>query len=558
MPWGDAPNLCVPYGFVRSGSARKPSYNGRVRRPAIVLIPILVTAASLRFWALDFGLPHVLAHPDEARVAKTAVDFLGGRLHPGFFNYPTLFMYALGAAYLGLCGVRTLSGEFGSIAACAASWPHAWEPFFLTARVLSALAGTVSVFLVYRIGRRVSDLPTGLAAGAFLAVAFLHVRDSHFGVTDVPMTMMLLAAVAAVLRAHDAPSAWRFAGAGVLAGLAASTKYNAALLAVAILVSQTVRWIDDRRLDSRVPVFGAAMAAAFVAGSPFVVLDWPVFWRDVTSEAEHLRLGHAIRLAPGWRHHALVTLPLGLTLPLFAASLAGLAWMAWRMPRRAALLLAFPVVYYAVAGRGYTVFARYMVPIVPFLCVTAGFFAASAARAVTRRMPRASLGAVLLAVVAAIGAAAMVKSVRLDRLLARTDSRVLTAEWIESHVAEGSTVHLSGSSYGRPDLSRRGRPAPYELWGFDEASGRFISRRGATTDRPRWVVVQESPLVRYSSVPDRLREALAGYALRQSFRALDMSIPRVYDQQDAWYVPLGGFQGVGRPGPNLYVYEARN
>lgn len=542
--WGNPHILSVPYEIVR-------------RPIGTILVPALLIGALLRAWGLDFGLPHVLAHPDESRVARTAVEFLRGDLHPGFFNYPTFFMYVLGAGYLGMCGFRIAAGEFPSLAVCAASWPHAWEPFFLTGRVLSALAGTLSIVIVYRLGKRLADPETGLGAAAFLSVAFLHVRDSHFAVTDVAMTALLLAALTALVRAHDAPSLRSFAGAGAIAGLAASTKYNAVLLAAAVLVSAFLRWRDDRGVDARVPVFGAAMAAAFVLGSPYAVLDWPTFWRDVSAEAQHLRGGHAIRLDVGWRYHAMVTLPLGLTLPLFIASLAGAIAMAWRIPARAALLLAFPLAYYAVAGRGHTVFARYMVPVVPFLCITAGFLVSVVARALATRVPRRSAAVMFVALIVVIGGAAGVKSVRLDRLLSRTDSRVLAAQWLAANVPEGSSIYLSGSAYGHPDLSRGGHVAPYELWRFDEVAGTFGAPRGNRAELPRWLVIQESPLVMYSSLPDAVRGLLGRYRLRQSFRAVDMTAPHVYDQQDAWYVPLDGFAGVGRPGPNISVYESR-
>src|SRR5207245_2101204 len=39
-----------------------------------------------------------------------------------------------------------------------------------------------------------------LVAAGFLAVAFLHVRDSHFGVTDVPVTFLTVCAFWAGVR----------------------------------------------------------------------------------------------------------------------------------------------------------------------------------------------------------------------------------------------------------------------------------------------------------------------------------------------------------------------
>ena len=32
----------------------------------------------------------------------------------------------------------------------------------------------------------------------------------------------------------------------------------------------------------------------------------------------------------------------------------------------------------------------------------------------------------------------------------------------------------------------------------------------------------------------------------------------VYDRQDKFYVPIAGFKGIERPGPNLRVYVRRN
>ena len=59
----------------------------------------------------------------------------------------------------------------------------------------------------------------------------------------------------------------------------------------------------------------------------------------------------------------------------------------------------------------------------------------------------------------------------------------------------------------------------------------------------------------YSHVPDSLRAWLTRYDLLQSFRGFDEREERVYDQQDAFYLPLANFRRLGRPGPNIFVYR---
>lgn len=524
-----------------------------VNRPGIhvwVLAALLLTGAAVRVWGLTFGLPHTHARPDELRVSQTAVDFLGGNLSPGFFNYPTLFMYAAGTAYAVACVPRVLSGEVTSIASCGATWHSNWAPFFLISRALSVLAGVWTIWLVYRIGVVMMDRRAALAAALFLTFAVLHVRDSHFGVTDVSMAALVMAAVLALVRAHDAPSPRRFAIAGALAGLAASTKYNAFLLVAPAIVSQ----IDARRLDSRLPVFGAGMAIGFGAGCPFALIDRARFWADATFEAAHLGMGNGIILDIGWRHHFAVSLWHGLTWPLLAAGLAGAAAMMALRPRRAALLLAFPIVYYAVAGRGYTVFARYMIPVVPFLCLTAGFGLSRLAE----RLGHSRANAATAVLAAALVIPSAWKSIQLDLLLARTDSRLLAAEWIAGNVPEGASLYRSGSIYGQTQIASHGGPPPFAVWEFDAGRAAFEAPTGPTTAWPEWIVIHESPLVIYTMIPDVVREGLKDYQLRYAVKAVDLGSARVYDQQDAWFVPLDRFDGVGRPGPNVSIYERRD
>ena len=540
--------------FVHDSVRRERSLQWHpVKRPpihALVLTAILLAGAGVRFVGLGFGLPHTQARPDELRVAQTAVDFLGGDLSPGFFNYPTLFMYAAGAAYAGYCAPRILTGEVVSLAACGATWHADWVPFFIIPRILSALAGIWTIWLVYRIGARLIDGTAALAAALFLAFAFLHVRDSHFGVTDVPMAALVMAAILALVRAHDAPSCRRFAIAGALAGLAASTKYNALFLAAPAIVSQ----IDARRLDSRLPVFGAAMGGAFLAGSPFVLIDRARFWADATSEAAHLAAGNGIILDIGWRHHFTVSLWYGMTWPLLAAALVGAVAMIVMSPRRAALLLAFPIVYYAVAGRGYTVFARYMIPVVPFLCLTAGF----ALSQLAARLGRTRGSAVAAVTALALVAPSAWKSIQLDRLLMRTDSRVLAAEWIGSHVRKGSSLYQTGSIYVQTQVPPHGGLPRFAIWEFDGRRRQFDSSSGRTPEWPQWIVILESPLLIYTTIPEAVREGLKQYQLRYAVKAVDLNAARVYDQQDAWFLPLDGFERLGRPGPNVSIYERRD
>src|SRR5207237_6660755 len=103
-----------------------------------------------------------------------------------------------------------------------------------------------------------------------------------------------------------------------------------------------------------------------------------------------------------------------------------------RRPRTGVLVGLFPLTYYTLLGSGYTVFTRHMVPMVPFLCLTAGYFVAESATwlATWFRRPRWQPALAALGVVGALVPSGY-SVVMFDSLIARADSRLLARRWIE-------------------------------------------------------------------------------------------------------------------------------
>src|SRR5262249_52508589 len=115
---------------------------------------------------------------------------------------------------------------------------------------------------------------------------------------------------------------------------------------------------------------GAALLA-FICGTPYAILDAPHFLEGLRFDFNHLNEGHGILLGRGWSYHLTFSLWYGLGAPLLLAGLAGAVLLTATSRKNAVVILTFPVLYYATVGRGYTVFVRYITPVVPFLCVTA-------------------------------------------------------------------------------------------------------------------------------------------------------------------------------------------
>ncbi len=518
---------------------------------SVLLAAILALAAVVRFWGLGFGLPHTQTRPDETHIIDVTLYFLKGDFKPPFYDYPWLYMWILTSLYMGYYAVGAIAGSFSSVGDLVASWPVNWAPFFLISRGLSAAAGTVTVWVVYRMGSRLWDQATGLVAALFMALAFIHARDSHFGTTDVTMTLFIVASVALLVRAHFTGRAILFALAGVAGGLATATKYNGVFLLAPLAVSQLLHVIDSpgRRLaaafDARLIWFGVPFAAVFAIGVPFVVADVDRFWAAMRDLSHSMRYGQgAVTPDNGWLHHLTHSLRYGVSLPLLLAGFAGAIALAVREPRKAALLLSFPLVYFVIAGSFRNLFFRYMIPVVPFLLVAAAWLVTTT----LRRFGGTNLAIAVVALSLALPSAVSIW--RFNRIIDATDNRVLVADWFARNVRAGDSVLQSGSLYGYAQLDNR----VWEPWTWDRNRRIFMLQNKPADGRPDWILVQESPLP--SMTQDIVKEFLTeDYLFAWQFTAFSPGKQRVYDLQDAFFVPFAGFDGVQRPGPNFTLYK---
>jgi len=487
----------------------------------LALAGVVLTGAALRFYPIWFGLGYAQARPDETTTLGTAVAILSGDPNPHFFHWPSLTFYL-----------------FAGLFAAVPTLDHGH--YVLIARGAVACAGTLTIVLLARMTRTIANRSTAIVAAAFLSVAVLHVRESHFAMTDVLMTMWATACLLVLIEGRG----WTaMAIAGIAGGLATSTKYSAAPLMLSGLVVPGARWQDRA-------VFAGAFACAFVAASPYVLVDFATFRADVSFEGAHLAAGHVGEdLGRGWTYHLTRSLPYGLGLPVYLAGLAGIPILVRRHARAAVPLLAFAVPFYIAIGSGRTVFFRYILPVVPLFCVSAGL----AVRALVdstalplRVRPRAAMAA-LTALLAFVP---LVTSARMDRLLARTDSRVLAAEWLIPRLRPEHTLHDAGGDYTRLALG----PARFHEWRYDPASRSF----GAGAALPDWIVLPDSPLREYATVPESLRDLVRErYALAYEVRAASEVTAGVFDRHDAFFLPIAGFGGVERPGPNVQIYFQR-
>ena len=365
-----------------------------------------------------------------------------GTLNPHFFDYGQLVIYIQFFVSVVRFIVGSVTGAWDSLAHVTS------DSFYLWGRAVTASFGVATVFVVFRIGLRWGARHALLAA-ALMALMPLHVRYSHYVLTDIPLTFFVAMTMLMSLSAHERPVTRAFVWAGAMAGLAAAVKYNGGL---ALLMPLLACWMTPAARPSRMAcalaAIGAAAAAFFIA-APFTILDLPGFLDRFASLTAEYRTGTPppesgiiiylkhLRLQFGLPGMFLITG--GLLMGLVRA-VRGPSRVPW------AVALVFTIPYFLIVADQRIIYARYLLPLVPMLCVLAAAAVISGVSLLRRyEFPRGVRTALIAGLTIALLGPPAATAVSFDRIIGKTSTTDLAYRWILENAPEGSRIVQEGN-----------------------------------------------------------------------------------------------------------------
>ena len=200
-----------------------------VKSPAFILTILCIVGAILRLAGTDYGLPQIL-HPDEPHIVDPTLHFYEGDLNPHTFVYTSFLMYVQYAAqrlYLLIAGI------FVHIE------PSRTMAYFI-GRIVTALFGTATIVVVYKLGKKLFDKNIGLLAALLITIVNSHVNHSHYATTDVPLTFFILLGVYIGWLLLETGKLKYYIWSGVITGLAISTKIPGVFLLLVLAAAHIV------------------------------------------------------------------------------------------------------------------------------------------------------------------------------------------------------------------------------------------------------------------------------------------------------------------------------
>ena len=544
----------------------------------IICFVLFALAFAVRSVGLGFGLPHALARPDEETIVGNALSLEESPdLNPRFFSYPSLMIYTsyglskamhLMMRFSGDTDAATLRQLFLENPAC----------FHWTIRLFSLVCGALTPVAVFAAARRLYGTRTAIASGLVLALCYLHVRDSHFGVTDVPFVFLVSLSFWQLVKVFQRGRIRHLCFASIFAGLAIGMKYTGAWLCLpfSVAIVQAVRHLTVRRRQYRFAAMcgvGIVLTvAAFAVTSPYFFLDFSrarddLLWEMILVNKE-APIAEGIN---GYVDHFRVSLWYGLGWPVLLVALASGVVMGLRKSGRGLLIWCLPVGFYLYTGLSNRVFIRYMDIVLPFLAVACGWGIRAAIvcgcswwrkRPSAARWVAARRATWRRWVPVAVALVLLIPSMRriyfLDQRLERTDTRLELRQWLLQNVPPSEPILWSGGWSAMPYMIHH---VPIR---YLHATEKVLPRDPDAVPRYRWIVLVEWPVAYYlmgnrQADQERAlvrREMASRYQLVHEIDAYKADLPpELFSRLDHFYMSFAEPEVITRPGPGYRIYR---
>jgi MFS family permease len=414
----------------------------------LFVLGLLVLGAALRLSEIADGIPYTVG-VDEPEIIDRAVRMMKtADFNPHFYDYPgfTFYFHTAVASARFLTGA--MEGRWSSL-------DQVWSgDFYLWGRLATVCLSVLTIYVVYRTALRWGERAAIIAALA-MAVHPQLVQNTHFVLTDTPLTLFVALALLTSLTAATEQRPFWFFISGLFVGLAAATKYPGVLTILMPLVA-TMTGISVRaRVAALSAVFGGA-AAGFLIGAPFSLLDLPGFLNGFASLMQHYNREISamdsavtyVKYIRGWFGWPGV-LPAFAGWPALALCAIGFAMVARELgPRdsraRAAVFLVFPIAYFWFVANQSLRFGRYAMPLAPALSIALALGVLAVFRWIERRAPFGRPRLVKLAFLLLLFVPPLAQSFSASAALRLESTQEQAAKWIVAHVQPHEPIVIEG------------------------------------------------------------------------------------------------------------------
>src|SRR3989344_1127415 len=432
----------------------------------VILILIFILAATLRLYNINWDQGFHL-HPDERAIViftlpialpSNLAEFFHttSPLNPHFFaygNFPLYFLKIAGSA------AGTLNPYFSG-----------YNGINILGRFLSVIFELLTIFLLYKLAKKLFTENVALLSSFFYAVSVLAVQSAHFYIVDIPLTFFIIALLYVLIAFYEKPDFKKGVLIGIIFGLSLATKTSASVLLLSIGASLTIDFIliflkSPHRPHVWLPhlprtvknliLYTLAIIPStiitFIIFEPYALIDKQNFIRQTF---EQYQMTHNAFVFPYTLQYVGKTPFIYEVKNIFfwgqgpilsILSLAGafyFTYIALKKEKKQkwaqeAIIAIFFWVYFFVVGKFAIGFMRYLLPVYPLLCLFAGLLSYKIINALIKfKLNRNIIFYLLFTILFLIWPLSFLKIYSLP------NTRVLASNWINNNIPYGANIAI--------------------------------------------------------------------------------------------------------------------
>ena len=411
-----------------------------------LLIFIILVGIFLRVWGLDFGLPGVF-HQDEPIIVNHALSYASGDLNPHFFAIPPFASYLLFFLYGILFCIGKIFGFWQGVNDFALHYFNDPTIFFIVGRFfLGVIPSILSVYLTFSITRDLLEEKAAVYAAAIMSFSFINVVNAHYVYVDMLLVLAILIFYRGVLSFVNTTKSKYFYLSAIILGLSTGIKYNAILLVLPLFLAHCYvhykgkeKWLTNMFSKDLVKAGVLALGVYFIV-NPFSLLDFSEFISSFSKQSEAF-------WQMGWTHHLSYSLAEGVSSILAILGVLGLLALPLRT-KKGWIFLSFPLALYVVMVFKSQPFARYVLPLIPFISMGVSFilFYILSENNKTKFLKKFAIICAIMILIPTT-----IKSVKADMLFSSGDTRDVSAYWIKENLSGGTKIACDSTAF-RPNI----------------------------------------------------------------------------------------------------------
>ncbi len=325
---------------------------------------ILIVGLLIRTFGLNWDQGYHL-HPDE-RMIVMVVEKISypDNLNPKFFAYGSFPIYLL----------KIIAANLSHLFPLANSYDY----LNLIGRFVSSIFDVITIYVIYLICRLLTKSEKiSLISAIFYATCIFAVQLSHFYAVDTILNCLIYLSLYFALLFYFYTASKYLVFSSIFTGLAFATKVSAFPILFPIIL---IIFLKPNKIK-HLFLFGLFSFSFLFIGMPYAFLDFKTFYRQIMEQQAMTKDAYVFPYTLQYVKTTAYLYPLK-NIFLWGAgpflSLASLLFFT-KFFRNIKIkgfifMFIFVFIYFAITGRFAVKFMRYMLPLYPFICLTAALY----------------------------------------------------------------------------------------------------------------------------------------------------------------------------------------